>query len=48
MSHLAELLDMGYPVELDQLVPSDRQDKIWQAINAVGPDSLSGIRDHLG
>jgi ATP-dependent DNA helicase RecQ len=48
MSHLAELLDMGYPVELDQLVSSDRQDKIWQAINAVGPDSLTGIRDHLG
>lgn len=48
MSHLAELLDMGYPVSLDQLVPIDRQDKIMHAINTVGPDSLGSLREHLG
>ncbi|PSB26817.1 DNA helicase RecQ [Stenomitos frigidus] len=48
MSHLAELLELGYPIDLDDLVPLDRQDKIMHAINTVGPDALGSIREHLG
>ncbi|MBW4578758.1 MAG: DNA helicase RecQ [Tildeniella nuda ZEHNDER 1965/U140] len=48
MSHLAELLEMGYPIDLDDLVPLDRQNKIMYAINTVGPDALGSIREHLG
>ncbi|MBW4474243.1 MAG: DNA helicase RecQ [Stenomitos rutilans HA7619-LM2] len=48
MSHLAELLELGYPIDLDDLVPLDRQDKIVIAINTVGPDGLGSIREHLG
>ncbi|MBC7971152.1 MAG: helix-turn-helix domain-containing protein, partial [Verrucomicrobia bacterium] len=48
MSHLAELLELGYPVDLDGLVSLDRQDKIMHAINTVGPDALGSIREHLG
>lgn len=47
-THLAELLEMGYPVELSFLVEDDRQAKIVQAINTVGPDSLTQIREYLG
>lgn len=48
MSHLAELLELGYPIDLDDLVPLDRQDKIMHAINTVGPDALGSIREYLG
>ena len=46
--HLAELLEMGYAVEIDQLVVSDRRDNILAAIAEVGADSLTQIRDYLG
>ncbi len=47
-SHLAELLEMGYPVEIDQLVMGDRKTKILEAMEAVGDNSLTQIRDFLG
>jgi ATP-dependent DNA helicase RecQ len=47
-SHLAELLEMGYLVELDQLVASDRKTRILKAIEKVGDDSLTQLRDYLG
>ncbi len=47
-SHLAELLEMGYAVEIDQLVVSDRKAKIIEAMEAVGDNSLTQIRDFLG
>ncbi|MBC6435960.1 DNA helicase RecQ [Nostoc sp. HG1] len=47
-SHLAELLEMGYPVEIDQLVMGDRKAKIIEAMEAVGDNSLTQIRDFLG
>jgi ATP-dependent DNA helicase RecQ len=47
-AHLAELLEKGYPIDLDALVPADRQDKIREAIATVGAISRRQIRDHLG
>ncbi|KAM3091506.1 DNA helicase RecQ [Phormidesmis sp. 146-35] len=47
-THLAELLEMGYLVELDQLVASDRKTRILKAIEKVGDDSLTQLRDYLG
>jgi ATP-dependent DNA helicase RecQ len=47
-THLAELLELGYEISLDHLVPTDRQGSILQAIKTVGPDSLSLLREHLG
>ncbi|MBW4552019.1 MAG: DNA helicase RecQ [Aphanocapsa sp. GSE-SYN-MK-11-07L] len=46
--HLSDLLEMGYEIAIDQLVPSDRQTLIEQAIQAIGAESLTKIREHLG
>jgi ATP-dependent DNA helicase RecQ len=47
-THLAELIEMGYDIPLDDLVLEERQEKIRQAIETVGADSRRQIRDHLG
>ncbi|NJR50606.1 MAG: DNA helicase RecQ [Leptolyngbyaceae cyanobacterium CSU_1_3] len=47
-SHLAELLEMGYLVDLDRLVADDRKTRILKAIAKVGGDSLTQLRDYLG
>ncbi|MBW4420389.1 MAG: DNA helicase RecQ [Myxacorys californica WJT36-NPBG1] len=48
MTHLAELLEMGYEVDLDRLVPRYRRAKILEAIGSVGDGSLTDIREELG
>jgi ATP-dependent DNA helicase RecQ len=48
MNHLSELLEMGYPVDLNRLVSVDRQEKILVAIQTVDDLSLSAIREKLG
>lgn len=48
MGHLAELLEQNQPVDLNQLVPPDRQASIARAIEKVGGDSRRAIRDYLG
>lgn len=48
VSHLAELIEMNQPIDLDRLITQDRQAKIVEAIAAVGADPLSAIRQHLG
>ena len=48
VSHLAELIEMGQAIDLNRLVPIDRQEKIRQAIGAIGDGSLTDIRDYLG
>jgi len=47
-SHLAELLEMGYAIALDQLVAAERQTKIIQALETVGDESLTALREFLG
>jgi ATP-dependent DNA helicase RecQ len=48
LGHLAELLEMGYQIDLDQLVSPERQQAIMTAIGVVGDLSLSSIREKLG
>jgi len=47
MTHLAELIEMKYPVELDRLIPRDRQAKILEAVQQADEFSLAKIRDRL-
>jgi ATP-dependent DNA helicase RecQ len=47
-SHLTELLEMGYDVDIDRLVLSDRKQRIIQAIETIGVHSRRGLRDYLG
>lgn len=48
MTHLSELLEMGYAVDLDRLVQPSRQKAILAALEKVGENSLSQIRAELG
>jgi ATP-dependent DNA helicase RecQ len=48
MTHLADLIEMKYAVDLDRLVARDRQAKILEAIQQADDFSLSKIRDRLG
>jgi len=47
-SHLADLIEMGHTIDLNRLVPPDRQQAILQAIATVGGDSRRQIYEHLG
>ncbi len=48
LGHLAELLETGQAIDLDQLVSPERQQAIITAIGVVGALSLSSIREKLG
>jgi ATP-dependent DNA helicase RecQ len=47
-SHLAELLELNHEIDLTRLVLPERHEKILQAIQTIGDDSLTQIRDYLG
>ncbi len=46
--HLAELIEMGQPVDVDRLVPRDRQQAIFKAFEAVGDRNFGQVREYLG
>ncbi len=48
MGHLAQLIELNKPVDVNQLVSPGRQQPILQAIQAVGSNSLKSIYEHLG
>jgi len=48
ITHLGELIEMKQPIDLNRLVPPERQKQIIQAIETVGADLLKNIREHLG
>lgn len=48
VGHLVALLATGAPVNLDDLVPTDRQVAIRQALETVDSPYLNAVRDHLG
>lgn len=48
VNHLSDLIEQHQPVDLDRLVPRERQKVIWQAIQSLGANSLKVLRDHLG
>ncbi|HLO51904.1 MAG TPA: DNA helicase RecQ [Kamptonema sp.] len=47
-SHLAELIEMKQPVDINQLVSNKRQQSIIAAIEVVGDNSLNAIYQILG
>ncbi|MEL6384208.1 MAG: RecQ family ATP-dependent DNA helicase, partial [Cyanobacteria bacterium J06626_18] len=47
INHLADLIESGDEVNLDDLVPVDRQAAIWQALSQVVSNRLSEVRYHL-
>ncbi|MFN6564692.1 MAG: DNA helicase RecQ [Nostoc sp. ChiSLP01] len=46
--HLADLIEKNQPVDLNQLIPLERQQKIWQVLEVLGDISLTPIREQLG
>ncbi len=47
IGHLADLIESGDGVNLDDLVPAERQEAIWQALSQVVSHRLSEVRHHL-
>lgn len=45
--HLSDLIEAGEGVNLDDLVPPERQATIWQALNQAESHRLSEVRDRL-
>ncbi|BAY32833.1 ATP-dependent DNA helicase RecQ [Nostoc carneum NIES-2107] len=48
VGHLVDLVENNQPVDLNQLVPLERQKKIWQVLEVLGDISLTPIREQLG
>jgi ATP-dependent DNA helicase RecQ len=46
-NHLAELIALDLPVDLDRLVPPSSQQEILQAMQTLGTASLKSIYEHL-
>ena len=47
-NHLAELLSKDQPVDLNQLVPIEHQQKIWQVLEVLGDIPLTPVKEQLG
>jgi ATP-dependent DNA helicase RecQ len=47
-SHLVEVVQLGYEVDIDRLVKRDRQTIIKHAIAKIGGDKLTPLREYLG
>ncbi|MDM9585764.1 DNA helicase RecQ [Nostoc sp. GT001] len=47
-SHLEKLIEKNQPVDLNQLVPIEHQQKIWQVLEVLGDISLTPIKEQLG
>jgi ATP-dependent DNA helicase RecQ len=48
MDHLAALVEAGQTLDIEALVAQERREAIEGAIEAVGAETLRGIRDRLG
>jgi ATP-dependent DNA helicase RecQ len=48
IDHLIKLMECGYEVDLDRVVPIDRATEIEKAIATVGAEKLTPIKAHLG
>lgn len=46
--HLIKLIECGYEVNIDRIVPPAKATAIELAINTVGADRLTPIKEHLG
>lgn len=47
IEHLAELIQLNQSVDINQLVPPEKQSAIWKALQLVG-ENLNPIRNYLG
>ncbi len=47
-SHLEKLIEKNQPVDLNQLIPLEHQQKIWQILEVLGDISLTPIKEQLG
>ncbi|MDB9538409.1 DNA helicase RecQ [Anabaenopsis arnoldii] len=47
-THLSQLMAKNQPVDLNQLVPLEHQQKIWQVLEILGDVSLTPIKQQLG
>ncbi|MBN3926876.1 DNA helicase RecQ [Nostoc sp. NMS4] len=47
-NHLEKLMEKNQPVDLNQLVPLEHQQKIWQVLEVLGDISLTPIKEQLG
>ncbi len=47
-NHLEKLIEKNQPVDLNQLVPVEHQQKIWQVLEVLGDISLTPIKEQLG
>ncbi|MEH2150646.1 DNA helicase RecQ [Nostoc sp.] len=47
-SHLEKSIEKNQPVDLNQLVPLEHQQKIWQVLEVLGDISLTPIKEQLG
>ncbi|MBD2524540.1 DNA helicase RecQ [Nostoc sp. FACHB-133] len=47
-NHLEKLIEKNQPVDLNQLVPLEHQQKIWQVLEVLGDISLTPIKEQLG
>ncbi|MBD2665132.1 ATP-dependent DNA helicase RecQ [Richelia sinica FACHB-800] len=46
--HLSDLIEKNQPVDLNQLIPLEKQKKIWQVLEVLGDISLTPIKEYLG
>jgi len=46
-THLVQLIESGYAINCDRLIPPERQNVIYEALEAIGGDSLRNLFDHL-
>ena len=46
-THLVQLVEAGYAINCDRLVLPERQNVIYEALEAIGGDSLRNLFDHL-
>ncbi|MCA6575687.1 MAG: DNA helicase RecQ [Pseudanabaena sp. CoA8_M7] len=46
-THLTQLLESGYAINIDRLVSPERQNVIYEALEVIGGDSLRNLFDHL-
>ncbi len=48
IDHLIKTIECGYEINLDRIISLERQNAIAQAINTVGAERLTPIKEHLG
>jgi ATP-dependent DNA helicase RecQ len=46
-THLVQLVESGYAINCDRLVSPERQTVIYEALEAIGGESLRNLFDHL-